>query len=1223
MIQFCKKSPPRQGTTVPWRWSWLPLLLFLAVAGHAQTNLARVALMDFSTDDNSYLSAQMAADFTGMLQANMAEEPGVEWVERAQLDKARREQELSAAELVTGGSPVQRGKWAKADWMITGQFSLDDKNQRTLALEIVDLKHADALASQTVIFPGTAPARFTVDTNQMELVASSLHQLLAEARRQQQLSADKILIAPLFLADVSAFGGAFDFSRGKTSPARQFDDLLARATATNDRVRLIRFPRAYRSLDESEMVLDGLVDADRADWQQTSDLYVWGTYTTMQKPVPSRPMVYRMQITLHLWDGTSQPFIIRETLPGKPSPGEITAVLQKMAGQVIASAHKRSAPSESSVIRKDIAQSLVEVYDQMTLQFHHREDFGLQDQEKFLQVAHILETACFFDPDNAKARVLYLTCRWGWWIDFRVNVKNQFWSVWRRSRAWENYVNRFGLKPVDTELPFPYSVKGGIPALYVDSLKGVLDNFPTWSQAEAELKGFPKDIPPELAQQWRKELEADFARRQKLVDEYKRTTVAQTNQPAKAVNTPSPNQVKPAPPATGDKSTPSPVKRTPYPKPPQMVSAPAWLKQLNQGRSLFYSAPPAALPLMISPAFHEVSFPKQFEVQSVVQLDLLQDKLLILASDDRSAPSTDEKAEVSAELVNQRNRLWVLAPGAASPTLFEPEAMPESVGAFCVKDNQVWIAGKFNGCFDPATHVFRKTSLDDGSEMAGYSGLGAAAGDLFASIDPRTFYRYDPVKNQWHPLPAPGGPMSWSGNLCKLTGNGRWLGVAPKYSSKLLVYDCLAGIWHDSTNRWSPGSMIATGAGFWVGGGDGLHFYDPASEIHRQWAAPTSVPGPVSSLRIQFASYNSQILDDQLETISNQVCKAVHTLATRNGGKPDNQEKAKITDPWHLDYRIPGNINVMVNEGDFLWLAAGSRIYLLHLPSTSMIACTELPARDNISTLAVSKSSVWVGTAYGDHKLLEISKDAFLSVPRTSWVSLAVLPEERTRLLRNLSVRDQALYAFYAGDAARVVALLGSSDPDKLGLEEMFLLLISYQTSSMDRHELVRTWSGHIADRFPNSPWASAAAALLAENEKSHKVRQYEAELLAKYDLNHDGTLDAKEKAAMERDPAYQDAAQSRNAEQLGDQIAEIMKRYDRNGDALLDRSELEILRTQVLLFVDAPPSMLAGKKILITPLLTKNFPSIDDILKKYDKNGANGLGINGLKALAQEIQKQ
>src|ERR1035441_6909985 len=178
-----------------------PLLLVLAAcmatgAGPAPPAL-RVALMDFSTDDNSWRNSQAAANFTSLLQIQLANEPGVEWVERAQLDLAKQELKLSEMELIGGSSPIRRGKWAKADWLVTGRFSLDDKSQRTLGLEVTDLQHADVLASQTITFPGHATAQIQVAHDLVELAATALRQLLADARRRQQASAGQVLVAPL------------------------------------------------------------------------------------------------------------------------------------------------------------------------------------------------------------------------------------------------------------------------------------------------------------------------------------------------------------------------------------------------------------------------------------------------------------------------------------------------------------------------------------------------------------------------------------------------------------------------------------------------------------------------------------------------------------------------------------------------------------------------------------------------------------------------------------------------------------------------------------------------------------------------------------------------------------------------------------------------------------------------------------------------------------------
>src|SRR5436190_10545484 len=75
--------------------------------GHDSPVLAppvRVALMDFSTDDNSYRSVQAAANFTALLQIELGATPGIEWVERTQLELAKKELALSDLEMAAGSS---------------------------------------------------------------------------------------------------------------------------------------------------------------------------------------------------------------------------------------------------------------------------------------------------------------------------------------------------------------------------------------------------------------------------------------------------------------------------------------------------------------------------------------------------------------------------------------------------------------------------------------------------------------------------------------------------------------------------------------------------------------------------------------------------------------------------------------------------------------------------------------------------------------------------------------------------------------------------------------------------------------------------------------------------------------------------------------------------------------------------------------------------------------
>jgi len=67
--------------------NWLFCAVFFLAALPVEAS-PRVALMDFSTDDNSYRSAQRAADFTVLVQAKLSDVRTVEWVERSQLKLA-------------------------------------------------------------------------------------------------------------------------------------------------------------------------------------------------------------------------------------------------------------------------------------------------------------------------------------------------------------------------------------------------------------------------------------------------------------------------------------------------------------------------------------------------------------------------------------------------------------------------------------------------------------------------------------------------------------------------------------------------------------------------------------------------------------------------------------------------------------------------------------------------------------------------------------------------------------------------------------------------------------------------------------------------------------------------------------------------------------------------------------------------------------------------------
>jgi hypothetical protein len=254
--------------------------------------------------------------------------------------------------------------------------------------------------------------------------------------------------------------------------------------------------------------------------------------------------------------------------------------------------------------------------------------------------------------------------------------------------------------------------------------------------------------------------------------------------------------------------------------------------------------------------------------------------------------------------------------------------------------------------------------------------------------------------------------------------------------------------------------------------------------------------------------------------------------------------------------------------------------------------------------------------------LTRIEKQPLLAIPRSQWLTLAISPDERARLIRGMAPRDQAMYAFYAGDNARVAEVLGNLNPEKATLEEIFLLAFACDATGLDKPEQARAWFERIGSRYPDSPWAAAAREFLAVSDQAHKANERQALLLAKYDRNHDGVLDRAERRAMEKDPAYQREAKAVQSEELDLQLQAILKRYDHNGDGRLDQTELESLRASVRTYAAAPPGMLAGRPVPVAPLLTRSFPSVESILKKYGTGPGGTLDAAGLKTLAIDIQK-
>jgi Ca2+-binding EF-hand superfamily protein len=344
----------------------------------------------------------------------------------------------------------------------------------------------------------------------------------------------------------------------------------------------------------------------------------------------------------------------------------------------------------------------------------------------------------------------------------------------------------------------------------------------------------------------------------------------------------------------------------------------------------------------------------------------------------------------------------------------------------------------------------------------------------------------------------------------------------------------------------------------------------------------------------------------------------------RQQRKADRKNQKDEIDPLHITSRIPGGVAALANDGDFLWLGIGNNLLLLHKPSLSLVAGCNLGVRHSIASLAISDTYVWAGTAFGDNSLLRLQKAEFMSVPRSHWVGLAVTPQERERFVKEMSLRDQALYAFYCGDDARVVQLLEGTDPGKASLEKMFLLAWCYDAAGVDDPQKAKAWCERIITNYPDSPWADFASEAISENDVSHSEKQLREQGLALFDRNRNGALDDAEKRAMAKDPTYARAQQAVLVMQTSLEMNRIVRRYDADGDGRLDEPELDNMTRMITLLLTAEREMpqAVERNSLLARLISEKATAALEILKHYDSDKDGKVNADELSALALEIAK-
>src|SRR5688572_10629353 len=116
--------------------------LIVAAAGEKPA-----AFCHFTSDGVSYLDSTETVKLNELVSLRLAAVSDVDWVDRAHIEKTLKELELSAFGLNDSATSLKLGRWLTADLLIKGSVSRGRRTQPQLVVEVVDLAHADVLAS--------------------------------------------------------------------------------------------------------------------------------------------------------------------------------------------------------------------------------------------------------------------------------------------------------------------------------------------------------------------------------------------------------------------------------------------------------------------------------------------------------------------------------------------------------------------------------------------------------------------------------------------------------------------------------------------------------------------------------------------------------------------------------------------------------------------------------------------------------------------------------------------------------------------------------------------------------------------------------------------------------------------------------------------------------------------------------------------------------------------
>ena len=358
------------------------------------------------------------------------------------------------------------------------------------------MRHADLLAAHKVEFSKTTHPTLQSVLSQAATVGSEVRMALQAAAARWETIRSRRTLTLLMILDAEEIES-------------EVADALEATGNGSIPWRVSRFSRTGQTFGENEMMLLGLVGQKTDAWEQLADVYAWGRLAVRHPlilaggRIPSPDYVPVLEITL--WNGRSEPETIsvqgdRGKLPGAALAQTATLRPRAVRELMVALDRQREkrAPAE---VRSGIAGALLARAQTWRADSEHWSRWTAQPDrwawEEIGQQLRLLETACFFDPQNRAAGELLLRIRWD--ASRESAAPNRFWFSLKCSEAWGSYVERFGLTAASISASGPEVDLPPTPAEYVHSISQLVS---IAALGNKEDSGFPRDMSGHVARKW-------------------------------------------------------------------------------------------------------------------------------------------------------------------------------------------------------------------------------------------------------------------------------------------------------------------------------------------------------------------------------------------------------------------------------------------------------------------------------------------------------------------------------------------------------------------------------------------------------------------------------------------------------------------------------------------------------------------------------------------------